>query len=844
MHRFAESLSSMAKAFLFVILATPPLAYAQDTGLGVDLHFGDSLDPDGLASFGCDDRGMSWLRADPRRTPTGFLYQCPPQKPELKEAGDWLYSGTLPVGFIIGGDEENAQWQRYSGWDEGFALGLFRFSMLRPDDGTSVELRGSRLTPDQQFYKLTGRRAGHYKVEAFYREQPNIVSANARSIWNGIGTNHLALVDGLTPAASTPAEVAAVLSTTPERRLQVQRERLGLGATWYLNPQWTGFAGGTYEERKGARPFGGPFFFNFPFADNGGILEIPRLIDDGTTNVNGGARFVGETWRMEFAYTGSFYRSQYPGYDYEMPFALSPVVPGATSPPLTLGVFASEPDNDYHNLRLNVTRRIPLNGELSLTASGGQMKQNDPLLPPMNCQGQFGIDLSPTGAPVNPFLFECDDWNTTAALSRTRAGLKIDTSMLAARVVLQPARRVTVRGEMRYDSQDYRGDYLAYNPLTGQYGYVAENGAQGSVVPDEIGFWDPELSPGVKTRIRNLPLDKDTFEASLGADWSVSNYDTIGATWTFTRTDRQHREVADVDDHSLRLTWANRRLERVTMRANYTFMHRSGDPYNYDPYEFTFSTSLPGFVPPEGGVAAHTVEELRKYDVADRDQHKIDVMLTFAATDDMTLSASVRAERNDYEARLGREDYDTFGATLQWEWQPSLYTVISAYYGYDRSTLDLANVNDVVPGPDPSLGGSTYPLDARWWVEDAQRNHYFGTTVTRGFGPVRLEFAANHTESRGKTNFSVASPTALAWPNASPFPIMAHQVTSMSASLYVPVTDRFALRLFDRYERGRLADWHYLGFDATRVYDHRVYVDGGPEDYSENLIGLMVEISL
>ena len=825
-------------------LSCPALAAAQDTGTGVDMQFGTRIDPSGQALLGCDEHGMSWLRADPQRTPTGFLFQCPPQTPEQETVGDWLYSATLPLGFIAGGDDDNAQWQRYSGWDDGLSVGPFNVSMLRPDDGTYVELRGSRLTSENQYYKLTEGRAGHYRIEAFYRDQPNVVSGNARSLWNGVGSSHLTLADGLTPAGSTPAQVTATLATTPERRLEVQREKLGLGATYYFSSEWTVFLNGTFEERKGARPFGGPFFFNFPFSDNGGILEIPRVIDDGTTNFNGGARFVGQAWRMEFAYAGSFYRSRYASYDYENPFQLTPVVPGAVSPPLTLGVFASEPDNDYHNLRANVTRRIPLNGEASLTASMGQMKQNDPLLAPMNCQGQFGIDLSPTGSPVNPFLFDCDDWNTTAALSQTRADLKIDTSLVAARIVLLPARRITMRGDLRYERQDYRGDYLAFNPLTGQYGYVAENGAQGSVVPDEIGFWDATLSPSVKTRIRNLALDKDTLEASLGADWRLSNYDTLGATWTYARTDRDHREVATVDDNVLRLTWANRRLDRVTLRANYTWLRRSGDPYDYDPYEFTFSTSLPGYVPPAGGAAPHTVEELRKYDVSSRDQHKISLMATLAATDDMTLSASVRAESNDYDAELGREDYDTLGATLQWEWQVSPTSSASAYYGYDRSTLDLANVNEVGLTSDPALGGPTYPLGARWWVEDAQRNHYFGATLNQQLGRVRLELAGNYTESRGTTDLSFASPSALAWPDAAPYPAMTHRIISVSANLYVPLGDKLAIRLFDLYERGRLSDWHYLGLDAARAVDHRVFTDGGPEDYSENLVGVMFEVRL
>ncbi len=48
-----------------------------------------------------------------------------------------------------------------------------------------------------------------------------------------------------------------------------------------------------------------------------------------------------------------------------------------------------------------------------------------------------------------------------------------------------------MRGGLRFNREDYRNVYVLYNPLTGQYGYVSENGAQGSIVPGEVGLWDP-----------------------------------------------------------------------------------------------------------------------------------------------------------------------------------------------------------------------------------------------------------------------------------------------------------------------------------------------------------------
>ena len=224
-------------------------------------------------------------------------------------------------------------------------------------------------------------------------------------------------------------------------------------------------------------------------------------------------------------------------------------------------------------------------------------------------------------------------------------------------------------------------------------------------------------------------------------------------------------------------------------------------------------------------------------------------MATLMAREDMTFTASVRGDWNDYDAVLGRQGYDTLGVALQWEWQPSPATSASVFYGYDESTLDLANVNDLEFGDDPSLGGETYPLDGRWWAKDRQKNHNAGATLTHAFGRVRLDASWNYIDARGTTSYRFATPAALAYfadgslPDTA-FPPMSYRVSGLSVGLTIPITRRVALRVFDYYERGHVEDWHYDGFAAGQVIDHRVYTDGGPEGYSANLVGLLVNVEL
>ena len=165
-----------------------------------------------------------------------------------------------------------------------------------------------------------------------------------------------------------------------------------------------------------------------------------------------------------------------------------------------------------------------MNGELSLTAAGGHMRQNDQLIAPINCPGVFGIDQDGSGlvGPGNPFLYSCADWNTPAALSRTTADMSIDTTLVNARVVVQPSNAFSVRGG-EFNREDYRNTYVAFNPLTGQYGYVSENGSRGSIVPGGVGIWDPVGAPSAEnTRHRERPRDTQTIEANAGGDWRLS----------------------------------------------------------------------------------------------------------------------------------------------------------------------------------------------------------------------------------------------------------------------------------------------------------------------------------
>ncbi|HKC51468.1 MAG TPA: MtrB/PioB family outer membrane beta-barrel protein, partial [Myxococcota bacterium] len=744
----------------------PAAADSSDTARVGDLQYGNGLDPRGwtpmLDPSGPDE--MSWLHPGMLRTPSGVLYAYPPELPaERLLAKDWLVSGRLELGYLFDGGDEHAQlFTQYTDWDDSFALPLFELDLHQPDLGHYVELRGSFVTDDNQFYRLRAGRYGRYKLSAFYRDIPHIVTTRAYPFWNGFGSENLTLPGGLIVGGSDPAAIAAAAADAQRRTVRVDRSRSGVTLEGNLTERWIGYASLTNEERNGTRLWGGPMFFNTYFPDNGGILETVRPIDFSTWDTSAGVRFANEAWRFSAQYTGSFFRNHKDRLNFQSPFQLSTVVPGVDpAGQIGKGQFSLEPDNDYHNVHVDLSRNTFWDGELSASGAWATMRQNDDLAAPVTCTGRGGIDLGP-GAD---YSYACADWNTPASLSRLSAQARIDTLLLNAKAIFRPLPTFSWHVSGRYYRENNRTDYVAFNPLTHQYGYISENGSQGSVVPGEVGIFDPNnpLYASYFVRVRNTPYEYQDTIVELEGDWQLSMKSTLSATYSYDLYQPEHRERDRVDEHRIKLGWVSRDLGDATLRLSYEFATRGGDEYNYAPYTRYFSAALPGFVTPPGGLLAYTVESMRKYDLSDRIEHKFRAIVIYPWREATTVSGTIYGNYDDYNGQFGRQDQKATGFVLQTDFQPAPETTANAYFGLEYALLELSNVadNEAAASSNPAFGGPTYPFANAWNTRDKQRSYYAGATVTHDFGRWRPDAGYGFTLTQGRTRYDMATIGAL-----------------------------------------------------------------------------------
>jgi hypothetical protein len=849
-----------------LLLCAAAVTFA-DSGVGVDTWRANKLDPTGGQATQLLDRdGTSWLAAGQCRSPTGILYQNPTEPPHLDEAGLWQIYGTFDIGYLHSADEKYALYDRYTRWPADGAVFDLDVTAERPSDGSYAEARGSRISAEDQYYQAVYGQAGAFKIEAFVRDVPNVLSTDARPIWNGVGTTNLTLPGSLTPGGSTSAQVAAASGSTPIQRLEIDRKKYGIHLGTYLTSTLTAYLDLSDEQRRGARPYGGPFGEDWG-GSLGAVLETVKPVRDTTINLNSGVRYAGQSWRADLGFSGSFYRDSYSSYSFQQPFAIGTFAPpGLVSAPITVGQMSTEPGNDYYNLHGALTRALPTDGEVSLTLSEVLMRQNDSLIAPANCQGVIGIGRpSAIGAqlgvqdvgPQNPALVPCSQWNTNTALSQQSANVSMHNTLADLKLALQPSAAFSVNAGLKYYRQSYTNNYIAYNPANQNYGYLTENGVFFSTfgIPASIADGHTINSanppPFVIGRIRPFILSMDEYNAYGGASWKFSERSALGLTYNFDQYKPTSRERDRVDDNSIKLTWTDKQIDWLTFRANYTLLKQSGSIYNGDVYGYTFLSALPGFVSayPSYVSGPETVDALRKYDIADRTDNKLDLMATVVSRENMTIIGTVRGQWSVNPQMIGRRRSDTLAATLQWEWQPAPATDLSAYFGYDRSGMRISNIAGSMGATSGALGSPGYPLANQWWQSDDERNYSAGTALRKNFGLFSLDLSYNYLYSRGMTSYTAASPGALVLPQdfqtmGGGFSPMTYRVNSVTASVIVPLTPRASVRLFDYYERGDINDWHYTGFNQSLVHGHELYTDGGPQSYSQNLIGVFLSMKL
>ncbi len=815
-----------------VTLGSPARA---DSGVMDGPRSGTALNPSGsIPDLPRDPVGLSG-RSQGSFSPSGQLYPLPPVLPAMtKEAGsDWWSSKWADVGMIgTWGQTRSAQFQEYGDWNSGpRASGGF----LSENYKTALYIKGEAQDVGRadQTYQFSVGRYGQFDLTVFFDSTPHLLSTTAKSLWDGAGTGNLTLKGNLLPGAATVPQVNAALAAIAPSDLKITRDKAGFSLHYKLQDDLEAVFQLSNEWRDGTRPMGGTFAYPF----QNGTTQVLEPIHYTTLDVTAALRYSGEEIEANFTYTGSIFRNELQSLTWQNPGLSGNAGPGVYVP--MLGRLSLPPSNEYHSVKIDYAQALAPDLRLSGNLVYSIMRQDDALLAPTVDSGI----IRGVATTIN-----LSQWNTVAALSTPRAHAAIDTFRAFAQLQYTPTTDWTLDVTLKDNSQDNRTNYVGYNPVTGQYGYIAIDGGLAPYSPKLSGIYEPGV-PGSVVQIRNIPFANDNLEVSAAAAYRLTAHVKLDASFTHNAIHHSVREVADADDNRLRFeaSWTGNAWG--SLRGSYQYAQLSGSDYVSNPYTPYYSQSLAGYLPQSaGGDPPFTLANLRKFDVGDRSEHSLHAQsnIILSPQSDLELGSNVKIDT--YDAFYGLRSVNEYDFNAAISYQLSRQTTFTGFYNFEFQERSVGGIN---PGgsssPDAGAGGPVYPLANAWYQNAADHDHTLGATLHQAWDSISLDLNYTFTANASALKYFYASGGAffnsLTGAQAgSQFPDTDFTYHLLEANLRWQYSSQLAVRFYYRLDYRDLSDFHYTGLTAG-VFAHNTYLGVVPETYTAQALGSFVQYS-
>ncbi len=826
-------IAALVAAAFASALAAPALADTGVTGYGAP---GNQMNPTGMSlNLPRNPRGLS-VFSDVTRTPTGLLYPVPFLLPDMTQSTsdpDWWSSGWVEGGLLGSfGRTRSAQFGEYADWTNGPLLTNLGF--LAENRKTAFFISGiaEDVGRTDQYAQVKIGRYGVFDVSVFFDSIPHVFSTEAKPIWNGVGTGALTLRGGLVPGASTAAQVSAVAASVAPSDLRVTREKAGVSLSYTPYKSLEAFAQISNEWRNGAQPISATF--GYPFQN--GATQIPQPIHYRTLGVTAALRYKEDDLQANLTYTGSFFRNEDLSLTWQNPGLSSIAGTGAYIP--TLGRLSLPPNNDYHSLKGDISALLSPEARFAASVSYSLMRQNDALLPPT-------VDTGLINGAVTPI--NLDQWNTALALNRPTAKAAIDVFNAFAQFQYSFSPDFSVNFELRDRNEKNLTNYVAYNPLTGQYGYIAIDGGLAPFIPTLSGVYEPTV-PGSLVQIKNIPFANDKLDLTAKATYRVDNHLKLDVSYVHSLIQHSAREVPNADDNRARIQLVTNGYSWGTVRVSYEYASLVGSDYSSNPYTPYYSSSLPGYVPKStDGDPPFALSDLRKFDVANRTEHTAHAQGNYIVSPNTDLQLTGDLKIDDYDARYGLRSTTSYDVNAAFNYQMSLDTVFTGFLSFQTQNRGVANINPTGQGTGGAAGSPAYPLANAWGEVMGSNDTTAGLNARHRWGNVTLSANYTFTHDDSTLRYSYAGTGAffgLLTPAqaGTAFPDIVFDSHSLETNVLWQYTPKISYRLYYRFDYQHLDDFHYAGL--TSVIDNNFYLGVVPENFTAQTIGLFVQLTL
>ena len=525
---------------------------------------------------------------------------------------------------------DSARYERYRDLGDGLFMEGFRLKR-ETTNGWLVDFGADHVGRSDQRYTGAFTRPGKFKGWVIWDQIPMLMSNSSQTIFSGVGSGVLRVTSGQGSYGSNAALFAA---TAQGLDIDSRRHTLQTGFQYLATQELTVSTKVQYTDRDGVIPYGGSF-------GHSSLAETVAPVSHTLTDVDAGAEYVRDPVLVRVGYTASIFNNQYTALEFDNPF----VATDTTSAP-SRGRSSLPPSSSYYGVNGLVSFTLPRRSRLSAYVSAGSLKDaGDPIMP---------LTIN-SAVAVLPFVR-----STVDGEGRTTA--------LNLSFTSRPTRMVNV--SLRYRSYDYdnRTPEFAVVQFAGYDNNPALRTSQVCGV-------------GNATCSEPFGVVRHTFDADLRLAPTAAAAAGVG--YSRITEDRTHRILESTKEDLFRLSFDSVGTSYFTLRTKYERSQKRA------------AGSATEIEEEIADLLGHANEQptMRHFDVAERDRDRVTLLGTLMASDNVAITASVAAGKDDYirdefvpnqATRFGLRDNQHRVMSLGFDAMPTDQALFNASYSYER----------------------------------------------------------------------------------------------------------------------------------------------------------------
>jgi MtrB/PioB family decaheme-associated outer membrane protein len=338
---------------------------------------------------------------------------------------------------------------------------------------------------------------------------------------------------------------------------------------------------------------------------------------------------------------------------------------------------------------------------------------------------------------------------------------------------------------------------------------------------------------------RATRYDYTKHNADVDARWRFGPAlaTTAGVGWE--RWDRIfHREVETSDEYSGKLaadaTPLDWLLARLTYRPSF---RRIGDYNTFAHLEHTVVEEVEADSRAQGQSPL-----LRKFDEADRDRHRVDLLLQFTPTDVVSISPVASYSQDDYyNSSLGLQDAETWSAGFDVSWTPATWLAVTAGYLYDRIDQRQRSRSREVAG----VVTLDFP-DFDWISDNVDTFHTIHAGLRATLIPELLDLLFEASYARGDSEIKTRNPvtprsgTAAQRTSATakPFPDLENTLLRLGTAVRYRFAKAWSVSLGYLFEKFDETNFRTDTLNPFQAATTSIYLGNDLKDYTAHIITL------